>query len=432
MSMQKTVAFTTLGCKVNQYDTQAMLERFLQAGYAVAKDTDKADVYVVNTCTVTETGDKKSLQLARRYKRKNPHAELILAGCLAQRRGETLKDTGARLIIGTQHRNEVVDLLEKAIDENNQIVAVNTLKHSPYEDLYITHHQGHTRAVMKIQEGCNHKCTYCIIPSVRGDIRSRSLEDVKMESQKLGEAGFQEIVLTGIHLSSYGKEFKDKIDLIDAVKATCEAENIQRVRLGSLEPNAVNDRFIEGLKDCPKVCQQFHLALQSGCDSVLKRMRRAYNTTQFLNAVKRVKEAFPKASFTTDLIVGFPGETEEEFQETLDFIKQIGFFQIHIFPYSQREDTPAASMLGQCSKQEKQSRVKRAMQVAEMLSVEYRERNIGEIVSVLLEEEAEDGIRVGYTDTYVPVFMQAGRIGQVVQAKLIALKDSGMIGELVE
>ena len=322
--MHKKVHFTTLGCKVNQYDSQAMLEQFEQHGYTAAASSEMADVYVVNTCTVTGTGDKKSMQIIRRCRRRNPQAELIVTGCLAQRLGEGLRETGARLILGNQYRAQVVELLEKAVAEHTQIVAVENVEGVPYEPLSIHNHEGHTRAVMKIQEGCDNHCTYCIIPSVRGTIRSRSIDAIREEAEALAKAGFQELVLTGIHLTSYGRDLEGRPSLAEAVKAAC-VQGITRIRLGSLEPRVANDAFVEALKDMPQLCPQFHLALQSGSDSVLRRMKRGYNTTQFMAAVERIRAAWPTAAFTTDVIVGFPGETEEEFEDTLRFSKAVGF-----------------------------------------------------------------------------------------------------------
>lgn len=340
--MAQTVAFLTLGCKVNQYDTQAMLEKFEEKGYTTVPANTKADVYVVNTCTVTGTGDKKSLQMIRRCQRKNPAAEIVVSGCLAQRMGEELRSTGARLVIGTQHRGEVVELLEEAIRENKQTVAVGNVEHVPFERLSIHSHEGFTRAVMKIQEGCDNRCTYCIIPKVRGGIRSRTPEDIRQEAEALVKAGFRELVLTGIHLTSYGRDLPEHPSLAEAVEQVCAIPGVERVRLGSLEPRVATQEFVDRLKVLPQVCPQFHLALQSGSDNVLRRMKRTYNTTQFREAAKRIREAWPMAALTTDVIVGFPGETEAEFEQTMEYCREIGFMKIHVFPFSPREGTPAA------------------------------------------------------------------------------------------
>ncbi len=427
--MAKTVSFTTLGCKVNQYDTQAMLERFEAHGYKAAAPGAAADVYVVNTCTVTGTGDKKSMQLIRRCRRRNPQAELIVTGCLAQRMGEQLRDTGARLILGTQYRAQVVQLLEKAVEQNTQIVAVDEVEGVPYEPLTIHQHEGHTRAVMKIQEGCDNHCTYCIIPSVRGTIRSRPMEAIREEAEALAKAGFQELVLTGIHLTSYGRDLENRPSLAEGVKAAC-VDGVSRIRLGSLEPRVATDAFVEELSKLPQICPQFHLALQSGSDAVLRRMKRGYNTTQFLAAAERIRKAWPNAAFTTDVIVGFPGETEEEFEETMRFSRQIGFARMHVFPFSPRETTPAADMLDQIPEHVKAERVKRLIALGDELAREYHERQIGKTVPVLLEESLPDGSMVGYTPEYIHVRVSGGESGKVVNARLVALEGEGMLGEL--
>ena len=429
--MQKTVSFTTLGCKVNQYDTQAMLELFEQHGYSAVSGNVPADVYVVNTCTVTGSGDKKSMQLIRRCRRRNPQAELIVCGCLAQRMGAELLSTGARLILGNQYRGQVVELLEEAIRDGVQKVAVDDIQNVPYETLTIHAHEGHTRAVMKIQEGCDNRCTYCIIPSVRGNIRSRTLEDIRREAEALAMAGFQELVLTGIHLTSYGRDLEGRPSLADAMQAA-NVEGVSRIRLGSLEPRVANDAFVAAAREMPELCPQFHLALQSGSDQVLRRMKRGYNTTQFLEAVQRIRAAWPDAAFTTDVIVGFPGETEEEFQETIDFCRKVGFSRLHVFPFSPREGTPAAGMDGQLPEHMKSQRVNRLIQVGNELADDYRQRFIGRKVSVLVEDPAPDGGMTGYTPEYIHVVMDRGETGRLVTVELRALTEEGMSGVVVD
>ena len=430
--MSKKISFITLGCKVNQYDSQAMLELFQEQGYAVASPSESADVYVVNTCTVTGTGDQKSRQLIRRCLRKNPDANLVIAGCLAQQRGEELRESGARLIIGTQYRGQVVELLEKAIAEDTQIVAVEALESVPYEPLTIRRHEGHTRAVMKIQEGCDRHCTYCIIPSVRGNVRSRDLNSIQREAAELAKAGFQEIVLTGIHLTSYGRDLPGRPSLMDAAREICAQDGIARVRLGSLEPCAVNDAFVSAAAAMPKLCPQFHLALQSGSDNVLRQMKRSYTTEQFLAGVQRLREVFPHAAFTTDVIVGFPGETEADFAQTLAFCEKVGFAKIHVFPYSKREGTPAASMPMQVPKAEKDRRVHALMALGEVLSENYRRSMLGEIREVLLEEALPSGQWEGYTPEYIHTVVSAGQSGQRAMVRLSELTKEGMTGMIVE
>ncbi len=428
----QTVAFYTLGCKVNQYDTQAMLEKFTQAGYEVVPFEEKADVYIINTCTVTGVGDKKSLQMLRRVQRLNPNGEVVLAGCLAQRMGEELASTGARLILGTQRRAEIVTLLEDAVSQNKQTVAVDSLSSIPYEPLTIRAQEGHTRAVLKIQEGCSHRCTYCIIPSVRGPIRSRPLEEISLEAKRLSDAGFVELVLTGIHLASYGKDFRNNTTLLDAIRAVHGVPGILRIRLGSLEPTIASSEFVNALRNLPKVCPQFHLSLQSGSDGVLNRMARSYSVAQFEAAVSRLREAFPNASFTTDILTGFPGETEEEFRETVSACRRIGFSRMHVFPYSQRAGTKAAQMPGQLPRSVKEQRARYLIALGEELAGDYHRSLLQTVQPVLLEEPLPDGRMQGYTPSYVHVKVLGGSPGQIVPVLLTEADEEGMSGTIAE
>ena len=430
-----TVAFHTLGCKVNQYDTQAMLELFRAAGYAVVPFSENADVYVVNTCTVTGTGDKKSMQLTRRLRREHPESEIVLCGCLAQRKGADLLDTGARLILGTQRRGEVVTLLEKAVREGVQICAVDALTtQTPFESLTITDQEDHTRAILKIQEGCNNRCTYCIIPSVRGPIRSRPLQEVADEARRLAQAGFRELVLTGIHLSSYGRDLDGGVTLLDAIQAVQDTPGVLRIRLGSLEPTIATEEFAARLAAMDKVCPQFHLALQSGSDTVLARMARRYNTRMYRAAVENLRRAFPHAAFTTDVLTGFPGETEEEYRQTRDMIRFVGYAKIHVFPYSQREGTPAATMPGQLSAAEKERRARELIALGEETALAYRESWLGQTAPVLLEEQDAQGCWLGYTPEYIQVTVPnapACRQGALVNVALTSLAEGGMAGSIL-
>ena len=429
-----TVAFHTLGCKVNQYDTQAMLELFKQAGYCVVPFDQEADVYVVNTCTVTGTGDKKSMQLTRRLRRMHPTSEIILCGCLAQRKGEQLLETGARLILGTQRRHEVVTLLEQAVREGRQICAVDALTtETPFEELTITDQEEHTRATLKIQEGCNNHCTYCIIPSVRGPIRSRALADVRREAERLAKAGYCELVLTGIHLSSYGRDLNDGTTLLDAIRAVQETEGVLRIRLGSLEPTIATKEFAHALAGMDKVCPQFHLALQSGSDTVLARMARRYNTRMYWDAAENLREAFPMAAFTTDVLTGFPGETQEEYEETRAFIEKMGYARIHVFPYSQREGTKAAVMPGQLTRECKEQRARELIALGESVAAKYHAQWIGRETTVLLEEKHGD-VWIGYTPEYIAVTVSdcpVCRSGAMVNVRLMAQEGDRMTGEII-
>lgn len=427
----KTAAFHTLGCKVNQYDTQAMLEKFRAAGYEIVPFDADADVYVINTCTVTGTGDKKSLQLARRLRREHPDSALILAGCLAQRKPEDLLETGARLVIGTQHRSEVVELLEKALRENTSINAVNELNATtPFEPLSITSQEEHTRATLKIQEGCNNHCTYCIIPSVRGPIRSRPVDEIRAEAERLAQAGFTELVLTGIHLTSYGRDFTPRQTLLDAIRAVQDVPGVRRIRLGSLEPTVATVEFAQALRTMDKVCPQFHLALQSGSDTVLQRMARRYNMRMYRQAMENLRAVYPMAAFTTDVLTGFPGETEAEFEETRDFIREARYAKIHVFPYSQREGTKAAVMPGQLSNAEKERRARLLIAAGDEMARLYREQWVNEVAEVLLEEPV-NGHWTGYTPEYIAVTLPEGyngRQGEFVRVRLTGLNEGGMDG----
>ena len=426
-----TIACHTLGCKVNQYDTQAMLEQFLNDGWSSVPFSDEADIYLINTCTVTGTGDKKSLQLARRIKREHPDSTVILCGCLAQSRPELLMEAGADLVIGTSRRNEVVSLAKRVMESGRPLCAVSPLSAGqPYEDLFITTQNDRARAVIKIQEGCDNKCTYCIIPSVRGPVRSREPEKILAEAARLCASGYRELVITGIHLSSYGRDLG--CSLSDALKALSSVDGLERIRLGSLEPTVVTSQFVDDLISIPALCPQFHLALQSGSDSVLRRMRRRYNTGQYLAAVERLRSGFPRCALTTDILTGFPGETEEEFSQTEEFIKLVGYSRIHVFPYSPRPGTPAASMPDQISRQEKANRVSRLIRVGDEMALRYMSSWEGKEASFIPEEHSGDEW-TGYTPEYIKVLVNdpVCEYGVPVKVRLHSDSPRGMRGEIV-
>ncbi len=431
MIENKTVAFHTLGCKVNQYDTQAMRERFEEAGCRTVGFEEKADIYVVNTCTVTGTGDKKSMQAIRRCHRKNPEAAIVVTGCLAQRAADELTMPGVRLVIGTQRRGEVVQLLEQALTQDCALIAVETLRQAPFEHLTVHAHEGHTRATMKIQEGCDRWCTYCIIPSVRGPIRSRPLEEIRAEAQSLAEAGFKEAVLTGIHLTSYGREQHGAITLLDAIREVHAVGGIERIRLGSLEPVIVTAEFVAGIAALPKVCHQFHLALQSGSDTVLARMRRRYTSGEFLTACALLRDAFDDCALTTDVMTGFPGETEAEFAQTIDTCQKAGFVRMHVFPYSEREGTKAAAMEGSVPRHIREERARALIAVGRELERAALESRLGKTESVLIEETDEDGCGVGYTGGYMRVHVPGAQAGGIVHVTITALEGDGLRGEQI-
>ena len=430
MIENRTVAFHTLGCKVNQYDTQAMRERFEEAGFRTVDFEDRADVYVVNTCTVTGTGDKKSMQTIRRCHRNNPDAAIVVTGCLAQRAADELKLPGVRLVLGTQRRGEVVQLLAQALEQDCALIAVETLRQAPFEHLTVHAHEGHTRATMKIQEGCDRWCTYCIIPSVRGPIRSRPLDEIRAEAQSLAAAGFKEVVLTGIHLTSYGREQHGAITLLDAIRAVHEVEGIERIRLGSLEPVIVTGAFVQGIAVMPKVCHQFHLALQSGSDTVLARMRRRYTSGEFLAACAMLRGAFEDCALTTDVMTGFPGETEEEFAQTVDTCQRAGFARMHVFPYSEREGTKAAAMAGSVPRHIREERARQLIAVGKELERAALEGRIGKTDEVLIEEIDAQGRGTGYTGGYMRVHVQGAQPGEIVRVRITGIENDELSGEI--
>lgn len=427
----KTVAFHTLGCKVNQYDSQAMLELFEQAGYQPGDFDQPCDVYVVNTCTVTGTGDKKSLQAVRRARRLNPGADIIVCGCMAQRDGEKLlADTDARLILGTARRAEIVTLLEQAQREHTRLCAVTDVRRAAFEPLLITHQEGRTRATLKIQEGCDRFCTYCIIPYVRGGIRSRSVQDVRDEAARLAQAGYREIVLTGIHLTSYGRDLKNGDTLLSVIRAVHDIAGVERIRLGSLEPVIATADFARALGEMPKLCPQFHLALQSGCDSVLRRMRRRYDTAAFRESAQALRAVFPDCALTTDVMSGFPGETDAEHRQSLDFCREMRFARMHVFPYSEREGTAAATMPDPVPRHIREERARELIALGAGMAEDYRRAQLGTVRRVLFEQCAE-GVSVGYTPEYMRCEAPGTVCGQTLPVRMTGLLPEGFSGEIV-
>lgn len=427
----KTVAFHTLGCKVNQYDSQAMLELFEQAGYQPGDFDQPCDVYVVNTCTVTGTGDKKSLQAVRRARRLNPAADIIVCGCMAQRDGEKLlADTDARLILGTARRAEIVTLLEQAQREHTRLCAVTDVRRAAFEPLLITHQEGRTRATLKIQEGCDRFCTYCIIPYVRGGIRSRSVQDVRDEAARLAQAGYREIVLTGIHLTSYGRDLKNGDTLLSVIRAVHDIAGVERIRLGSLEPVIATADFARALGEMPKLCPQFHLALQSGCDSVLRRMRRRYDTAAFRESAQALRAVFPDCALTTDVMSGFPGETDAEHRQSLDFCREMRFARMHVFPYSEREGTAAATMPDPVPRHIREERARELIALGAGMAEDYRRAQLGTVRRVLFEQCAE-GVSVGYTPEYMRCEAPGMVCGQTLPVRMTGLLPEGFSGEIV-
>lgn len=400
----KKVGFHTLGCKVNQYETEAMEELFEQRGYSLVADNEMADVYVINTCTVTNMSDRKSRQFIRKAKKANPDSIIAVVGCYSQvSPDEVAAIEGVDVIIGTTERNKIVDLCEEAKKHDSKINIVRDIRgYYEFEDISIDDIKSKTRAYIKVQDGCNQYCSYCIIPYARGPIRSRILEDVLGEANKLAQMGFKEIVLTGIHVASYGKDLID-LDLGLLIQEIAKVKDIERIRLSSLEQNIITEDFLEKLLASKKVCNHFHLSLQSGSNSVLKRMNRRYTREEYKGKVDLIRKYMPDAGITTDIIVGFPGETEEEFQETLDFVREIGFSRIHVFKYSKRSGTPAADYKDQVHGSIMNERSKVLIHLGEDLNKAFNDKFMDTRVEVLYEEESEDKLYEGYTSNYIRV-----------------------------
>lgn len=432
----KKVAFHTLGCKVNQYETEAMEELFEKSGYQIVDFREIADIYVVNTCTVTNVADKKSRQMLSKAKHNNEGAIIVAVGCYAQiAKDKLIKDNNIDLVIGSNNKNKIVDLVEEYIHEGNKINVVEDIgKTTEYEDILITKVNDKTRAYIKIQDGCNQFCSYCIIPYTRGRIRSREMSSVIKEVNTLASNGYHEIVLTGIHIASYGKDLTNT-SLIELLMRLNEIDGILRIRLGSLEPNLITEEFISQLSKLNKVCPHFHLSLQSGCDATLKRMNRKYTTETFYNKVEIIRKAYENPSITTDIIVGFPGEIDEEFDSTLDFVRKIRFSGIHVFKYSMREGTPAAARDDQIDPRVKTERSHTLTNVQSKIREEFLNSFINKEVEVLFEEESmidEKKCYYGFTDNYikVKVFSDNNIRNLQLSTKIIKIQNDNLVGSI--
>ena len=399
------VAFVTLGCKTNQYETDALMDIFYKNRYEVVDFDDFSDVYVINTCTVTNVSDKKSRQMIRRAKKSNPDGIVVVVGCYAQiSPDEVSAIEDVDIVIGTDSRNEVISYIEDYTAGKTSkpyVIVDDIMKIKVFEEMSVGNITTHTRAFIKIQEGCNQYCSYCIIPYARGQVRSRTLEHVIDEVKALTEKGYKEFVLTGIHIGSYGLDLEN-VALIDLLEAIQEIEGVERIRLGSVEPRLITDAFIERIKPLDKLCDHFHLSLQSGSDTVLKRMNRKYTAEQFSLAVSRLKSIYPRPSLTTDIIVGFPGETDQEFEETMAFVEQIKFSEIHVFQFSKREGTPAATMPDQVDQKFKKARSEKLIELASVLGKRYKAQFIGETIEVLMEERKENEC-IGHSKNYLKI-----------------------------
>ncbi len=432
----KKVAFRNLGCKVNEYEMEYMQQRMAEKGYLIVPFDTKSDIYVINTCTVTNIADRKSRQMIHRARKLNPEAIVVAVGCYAQTDTEgAVNDHAADIIIGNNNKARLPEIIEEYLNKDNgdpkdkadsRKIVVDDLSIDPdYEDMIIERSAVHTRAFVKIQDGCNQFCAFCAIPIARGRIRSRRLDSVVEEVRSIAQNGCHEIVITGIHLSSYGIDFHPdengrirsynetagdgrfvNTDLLDVINACNDIEGIARIRLGSLEPRLINEGFLKELTKYDKVCPHFHLSLQSGCNETLKRMNRKYTTDEYTAAVELLRRYYNDPAITTDVIVGFPGESDEEFNESMRFVERTGFFELHVFKYSRRDNTVAASMKGQIPEPVKQTRSETLIALGEKLSAEFCQRYKGREVEVLFEEE-KNGMYRGHTREYIPVEIQS-------------------------
>lgn len=429
---QKKVSFLTLGCKVNQYDSDAMRSLFLREGYRAAEEEEEADVYVINTCSVTSIGDRKSRQMVRRIRREHPRAVIAVAGCYAQLAPDVFEAMGdVDVIVGAQNRSHIVEYVEQANKQKKVVNAVSDIMHvTEFENLSVDPEgEIKTRAFIKVQEGCDNYCTFCIIPFARGKLKSRKQEDAVQEVRQLVEKGYREIVLTGIHLGNYGKDLHDGTSLATLVDELLKIPNLLRIRMGSIESVELSDELIHLIKEEPRVCRHLHLPIQAGSDSVLRRMNRHYRLPEYKKLIADLREQIPDLALTTDLIVGFPGETEENFKETLDTLRELQFSGIHVFPYSQRTGTPAATFPHQIPGDVKKDRVHRVQELEREISQEYRSRFIKKRVQVLVEEE-KNGYFEGLSDEYIRVFIKNRDIekGHMYQVLIEDLTEEGLIG----
>lgn len=430
----KKVAFYTLGCKVNQYETEAMCELFSKSGYEVTSYDDAADIYVINTCTVTGMSDRKSRQIIRRAKKTNPDSFVIVAGCYSQvAPDDVLKIEGVNLVLGTKDRGNIVTLYEENKDKEKTSKVEDIKCHHTFENLSLSTFCGRTRAYIKIQEGCNQFCSYCKIPYARGPIRSRDFDEVIAETKRLLEKGFTEITYVGIHIASYGIDTKSK-GLCDLLFEANKIPKIRRIRLSSIEPMALNEEFSQKIKDCDKICPHFHLSLQSGCDETLKRMNRKYTTDDYFKIVEGLRRHFPDVAITTDIMVGFPGETDEEFRKTCEFVKKVAFADSHIFQYSPRPGTPAAKFPNQVSPEVKNLRSKEIMNICADSKRAFMERFLGMTREVLFEEPTDGGYFEGKTANYQSVLVKTEEnlSGVYKNVLLKEIKGDSFVGEIVE
>lgn len=420
------IAFYTLGCKVNQYETQAMREKFISLGHTIVDDKEAFDCIVINSCTVTAESDRKCRQQLNHFRRENPNAVIVLTGCMVQALGEKANElTSADIIAGNTDIDKIINLVEDFRENRNPTIEICPHnRDEAFNTPGISTFAERTRAFMKIEDGCERYCTYCIIPYARGFVRSRPIEEIKLEAEKLAKNGYKEIVLVGINLSAYGKG--EDINLCDAVDAVCSVDGIERVRLGSLEPDHISDQMLERFKAQDKFCPQFHLSLQSGCDATLKRMNRHYDSAFYYDLVERIRKIFPDAGISTDIMVGFPGETEEEFNQSISFLKKVGFAKTHVFAYSRRQGTIADKMTDQITKATKSQRSRQMIVAATKCEEEFLQGLVGKTFSVLFETE-ENGKYFGYTPNYARVAVESD---EILGGKLKNVKITTVDGDL--
>ena len=426
----KSVAFVTLGCKVNQYETNAMTQKFIENGYKILEHHEKADIYIINTCTVTNMSDRKSRHMLRKMKEQNQEAIIVAVGCYAQVAKEEIeKIPEIDLVLGNNEKVKIVELVEKYLKDHKKQATLDDVMHSTeFSDFGDITYTEKTRAVIKIQDGCDRFCSYCIIPYARGRVRSRKPENIISEITKIAKEGIKEIVITGIHIASYGKDFKDEYRLINLLEELNKIEGIERIRLGSLEPLLITDEFIERLSKLQKICHHFHLSLQSACNDTLKRMNRRYTIEQFIEITKKLRKVYDDVMLTTDIIVGFPGETDEEFNKTYEKLKEIKFYKTHVFPYSPRKGTKAAIMPQQINGKIKEERSRKLIELSNKYQKEYNEKYLSQNVDILFEE-CKDGIYKGHTGNYILAHCKTNKNleNKIIKAKCIGIEQEYII-----
>lgn len=434
--MKKRVSFITLGCKVNQYETNAMMQKFQENGYEIVEIDNVSDICVVNTCTVTNMSDRKSRQALRKVKDKNKDAIIVATGCYAQSSKEELeKMPEIDVVLGNEEKRDIVKYVEKYFEQNQKLTAVQDISvQKEFEDMGQISYTEKIRAVIKVQDGCNQFCSYCIIPYARGRVRSRKIDSIIKEIEQIAQKGIKEVVITGIHLASYGKDFEENIGLIDLLEEINKIDGIERIRLSSLEPTLITEDFVNRLSKLNKICDHFHLSLQSGCDGTLKRMNRHYTTSEFKKATELLRKAYPNVALTTDIIVGFPGETDEEFNTTYEFLKNIDFYKMHVFKYSPRHGTKAEKMPNQVDGNIKEERSRKLIELSAKNEKEQNKKYINTYLKVLIEE-LEDGYYKGHTTNYIMVKIKENAENlqnKIVTAKIIGEEGIDLIGKLEE